>query len=149
MTRPTPHQLGLLGGEVPEEAVNAPLVEHGFLAWRSQGVMRYADPFRLGVHLYAPQARKLLAERMLVVAVGGYRVRFPGSAYSEVRIGQRRATQEGAWHELRKATGEATSGRACAPGYWIIDGASNARVWPPDEQRARAIEIDDLSDCDD
>lgn len=147
--KPTPHQLDLAGGEVPEELANKALIEHGFLPWRESGVMRYTDPFRPTVHLYAPQARKLLAERMLVVSSGGYRVRWPGGAYSEVRIGQRRATQQGAWHELRKATGEATTGKRCAPGYWILEGATNQRVWPPDEQRARAIAIDDNADCDD
>lgn len=135
--RATPHQLALDGGEVPEERANVQLIEHGFLAWRSQGVMRYTDPFRPSVHLYSQQARKLLAERMDVVAVGGWRVRFPAERYSEVRIGQRRATQYGAWHELRKHTGEATSGKGCAPGYWIIDGATNQRVWPPVEANPR------------
>lgn len=144
--RPTPGQVDLTGSVQPDEVPNRMLLDHGFKGWRDQGSMRYTDPFRPTVHLDARAAKKLLRERMDVVGYSGFRVRYPQTHYSEVRIGQRRATQEGAWHELHKAC-------AIKPppvGWWIIDGATNQRVWPPvDEQRARAISIDDDADSDD
>lgn len=132
MTRParaTPGQLGLGGAEVPEEQPDRKLITHGFKGWRDQGSMLYTDPFDLKRHLTRAQARKLLSQRMDDRTVGGFRVRHPQDAWSEVRIGPRRATMEGAWHELHAASGKAKPG----PGYWIIDGSTNARVWPPSE----------------
>jgi hypothetical protein len=139
---PTPGQVNLAGKVLPDEPVNRMLVAHGFRGWRDQGVMFYTDPFRPTVHLSAAQAKRLLRERLDVVGFGGFRVRYPQTHYSEVRMGQRRATKEGAWHELRNATGEATSGKACAPGWWIIDGSDNARVWPPVQEDPPKVEPD-------
>lgn len=145
----TPGQLNLAGHVKPDEPANRWLLNHGFRGWRDQGAMRYTDPFRPTVHLDTNQAKRLLRKRLEVVGHSGYRVRHPQSRHSEVRVGQRRATREGAWHELRAATGEATTGKVCAPGYWIVDGATAARVWPLDEQRAAAVAIDELADSDD
>lgn len=127
--RATPGQLGLTGSEVPEEQPDQKLLQHGFKGWRDQGSMLYTDPFNPKRHLTRAQARKLLSTRMDDRVVGGFRVRHPQDAWSEVRVGPRRATMEGAWHELRAACGKDNPG----PGYWIIDGATNARVWPPSE----------------
>lgn len=134
--RPTPGQINLGGKVLPDEPVNRMLVAHGFKAWRDQGSCLYTDPFRPGIHLTATQAKRLLHERMEVVSFGGYRCRYPRSAHSEARVSHRRATQHGAWHEMRSHTGE---GQA-PPGFWIIDGATNQRVWPPAEDNPPGVE---------
>lgn len=143
--RSTPGQLDLGGNAQPDERADHALVGHGFKPWRDQGSMRYTDPFRPSVHLDTRGAKRLLRERMDVVGFGGFRVRYPQTHNSEVRIGQRRAAKEGAWHELRNASGTADP----PPGWWIIDGSSNQRVWPPPDAAAEAASIDDEADSDD
>lgn len=143
--RPTPGQINLAGKALPDEPVNRMLVKHGFKPWRDQGSMLYTDPFRPAVHLDARKAKKLLRERMDVVVMAGFRVRYPQTHYSEVRMGQRRATQHGAWHELHAACGPPMPSAGLwlpPPGYWIIDGATILRVWPPAQEPGTAALAD-------
>jgi hypothetical protein len=122
---PRPGQTDLFGGEVPPEQADRRLVNVGFKPRSQHGRVRYADPFRPTVLLTARQARQLLADRQAVVGGQGFRVHYPEGRHTSARLGLRRATKEGAWHELRSFTGGHPH-----PGVWIVDDFG-VRVWPP------------------
>jgi hypothetical protein len=128
--KPRPGQTDLFGGEVPPERADGRLTAVGFKARVEYGVVRYADPFRPTVLLTAQQARKLLADRQLVVGRAGFRVHYPEGRHTSARLGLRRATKEGAWHELRGFTGGHPH-----PGVWIVDDLG-VQVWPPKDAHA-------------
>jgi hypothetical protein len=120
-----PGQRDLFGGEVPAEHADKRLVAVGFKARSEHGRVKYADPFRPRVLLSAREARQLLAERQAPVMGNGFRVHYPEGRHTSARLGVRRATQEGAWHELRAYTGGHPH-----PGVWIVN-EEGERVWPP------------------
>jgi len=126
-----PGQLDLSGHETPPEAPEPRLVRYGFRVVRADGRVYYRDPFRRPDRLLTKrQAFALLHTRQAPVAQNGYRVHYPNarsSSSTSQRLGVRRATQEGAWHELRWFTG-GHADDAC----WIVDDAGR-RVWPPPE----------------
>lgn len=129
----TPGQLDLGGRVVPPERPHPLLRKAGFPIHQHGDLLFYGDPFRPHLRLTVGQARGLLKARQLVVSAGGFRLRYPASGYSEVRLGQRRKTQQGAWHEMVVATGQ----RHAPPGYWIVDG-NGTRVWPVGDEEPPA-----------
>jgi hypothetical protein len=129
-----PGQIDLYGVVIPAEAPDPRLTRTGFSVVRADGRVYYRDPFRRPNRLLSrKQAHALLHERQKQVMTDGYRVHYPDSRAStgtSSRLGLRRATQEGAWHELRAFTGGHPH-----DGCWIVND-SGVRVWPPPEAPA-------------
>jgi hypothetical protein len=127
--KPQPGQLDLTGRVTPADRIHPVLRRAGFRIHDHGGVVYYGDPFRPHLRLSVSQAKRLLADRQKPVPSGGYRLRYPASGFSEIRLGHRRATMEGAWHDMHASSGQ----RKAPQGYWIVDG-SGARVWPNDQE---------------
>ncbi len=105
MTKPPPGQLGMFGGETPPEKPEGRLTAVGFAPVMQDGQTRYRDPYSSGPLLTRAAALVLLRERMRNVISGGWRVHYPAGRLTASRIGHRRATLEGARHEIRGFTG--------------------------------------------
>lgn len=121
-----PGQTDVFGGEVPPEQADRRLIAVGFKARWHYGRVRYADPFRPSARLMtAAETRKLLDARQAPVMRDGFRVHYPEGRETSARLGVRRASQHGAWHELMAFTGGHPH-----PGVWIVNDAGE-RVWPP------------------
>lgn len=129
--KPEPGQLDLTGKVTPADRIHPVLRRAGFKIHDHAGVVYYGDPFRPHLRLSVTQAKHLLKARQEPVMSGGFRLRYPATSQSMVRIGHRRATMEGAWHDMHAATGL----RQAPRGYWILDG-SGTKVWPKDQDDA-------------